>query len=210
MNLSHLPQKVIDYYLKYRNQNKQIKSTWNGGEFKITSIREKPYYRILFMDHDKKFIYKIFHDNLTESKFKQYNIVNTFNLAVQKDFFKDIALVQDYIKYEGKCIGYIYPICNKVSGLRLRDTSSRLADLKYQPQEFENLYKKLCRNVSRSKIGFTDLFHTNIVEKNKRMYLIDLDSLLDLKKANTKVICQRYDTLPLYYKNFLIKIINNK
>lgn len=208
MDLSHLPQKVINRYLQERKINKEIQSTWNG-DFHIINIRDNPYFRILFTDHDNKFVYKIFHDNTTNPKFRRYNIIDTFNLAVKNNFFQDIALVQDYIKFEGKYIGYIYPICNKVNNLRLRDTVSRLADLKYQPIKFEELYKKILKNVSRTKIAFTDLFHTNIVEKNGKYYIIDLDSVVNLKSVDIKTIYQRYDTLPSYYKVFLTKIIKS-
>ena len=213
MDITELPQKIIDKYLTYKKRTDiKLISKWGDKEYKILSVRDNPYWRILFVTEieKKKYIYKIFYDNVNNEKLKKYNIVDTFTLAVKNNYFKKTSLVKNYIKDGNRYIGYVYPMCNRVNSLRRRDTSNRLADLKYQPRAFENLYKILCAETARTKIAFTDLYYTNIVEKDKKMYLIDLDSLINLRNSTPKMIYDRYDTLPYYYKGYIIQIINSK
>ena len=45
---------------------------------------------------------------------------------------------------------------------------------------------------------------------NTKDALLALDSLINLKQSTSKMIYDRYDTLPHYYKGFLTQIINSK
>ena len=207
MDLSELPQKIINKYFQTKNITSFLKSKWNK-DYKIMSTRFEPYFRILFQDNE--FVYKIFHDNIEHQKFSKYKIIDTFNLAIKKDFFKDITIVEKYISFKGKYIGYVYPICNLTNKLKIHKTTNTIRPLKFQPDIFINLYKKIQHNTIKTMIGFTDLYPNNIIEFQGQMYIIDLDSVADLHIITRKILDERYNTLPDYYRMFLIKVIRLK
>lgn len=212
ININQLPQIVIDKYLSYTKRDEKIKSIWDKS-FEIISIRTNPYWKILFKDDEN--YYKIFYDTISEPKFKKvfqrdkktrkikinnipiktenFKILEVFNLAIKENFFNDITIVKNFIKDGDTYVGYVYPKCEKT-------------DINMDSKEFKGLYEKLCKNVKTTKIIYTDLYYSNIVKYNNKLYLIDLDSLLKLEKNNLNKFCKRYDTLPFYYKNFIIQL----
>lgn len=205
MNLSELPQIMIDSYFSYQNKNSQLKSTWNKN-FEIINSSDYPYFR--FLIKDDKFIYKIFYDNLKDFELQQYNIIETFNYAINQNFFENIALIDKLISFENKYIGYVYPICEKVEHLfSIQRTTGKMKYLNQQPEEFITLYSKLKTNILETKIGYTDLYPSNIVKKDNQMYIIDLDSITNLNKISIKKFQKRYGNLPEYYIKFINKIL---
>lgn len=195
MNIYQLPQIIIDKYFLQIKKSPPI-SNWEG-EFKILSVRTNPYWRALFKDD--KYVYKIFFDD---------KIVNLFNLAIEKNFFKDITIVEKYIKYGDKYIGYVYPICHKITTLHL--SQEIIFNLDKQPDKFKDLYAKLTHNTKSTKIFYTDLYYTNIVEYDNKYYLIDMDSLSYLNNNTLTTIDKKYSTLPTFYINFIKKLRNEK
>lgn len=212
MNINQLPQLVINKYLTFTKQNKIIISEYNNN-FKIISIKTKPYWKLLFKD-DKNY-YKIFYEDMDDREFKKifkmdkttkklkvkyvpivvekYNILDTFRLAIENKFFDNIAIVKNFIKDDDKYIGYVYPICKNVE------------EKNYVGDKFNQLYNNLCKNINRTNIIYTDLYYENMVEFDNKFYLIDLDSLANLKKINFKDMYKRYSNLSFSYKDFIIK-----
>lgn len=197
MDISELPQTVIDkYFLQIKTNSNNIQSKWTTS-FQIISIRNNPYWRLLFKDSD--YIYKIFDNDI---------IIKLFNIAIEKNFFDGIAKIENYIKYNGKYVGYVYPICDKVENLHL--SQEIIFNLEKQANEFKDLYKKLEKNTKSAKIFYTDLYYTNIVKYEDQYYLIDIDSLSYLNNNTLTTIDKKYTTLPIFYKNFIKKQMNKK
>lgn len=206
MNLSELPQKMINYYLKYKQDTSNIISKWNK-KYELVSVSDNPYLR--YSIKDDKYVYKIFCDNQMEEQFKKYNIIQTFNNAIERDFYKDISLIHNLIEYNNQYIGYVYPICNEVyNKFKMKRTVNRMTTLFDQPEPFKILYKKLCKKIKSTKIAYTDLFPTNIVMKDNQYYLIDLDSLIKLEDTTVKEFHKRYGgSLPEFYIKFINHIL---
>ena len=196
MNIYQLPQIVIDKYFQQIKNLPEKPSNWNK-KFEILSIRTNPYWRILFKDEE--YVYKIFNDD---------KIITLFNLAIEKDFFKNITKVEKYIKYNDKYIGYMYPICEKVNDLHL--SQDLIFNLEKQPLKFKDLYYQLEKNSESAKIFYTDLYYTNIVQSDDKYYLIDIDSLAYLNNNTLTTIDKKYSTLPTFYVNFIKKLRNKK
>lgn len=191
MDISELPQIIIDKYFLQIKKDSNIQST-STTPFHIMSIRKNPYWRLLFKD--SYYIYKIFDND---------DIIPLFNIAIENHFFSDITLIQNYIKYNDKYIGYVYPICDKVNNLHL--SQNIIYNFDKQPDKFKDLYKKLEINVKTCNIFYTDLYYTNIMQYRDKYYLIDIDSLAYL---NNTTIDTKYSTLPVFYINFLKKLRN--
>lgn len=196
IHIYQLPQNIIDTYFKQIKHDNPPQSTWKG-KFEILSNRTNPYWRILFKD--EFFIYKIFHN---------HQIITLFNLAIERNFFDNITKVKNYIEYDGKFIGYVYPICKEVIDLHL--SQDIIFNLEKQPHKFKELYCKLQENAKSAKIFYTDLYYTNIVEYDNKYYLIDIDSLAYLNNNTLTTIDKRYSTLPTFYINFIKKLRNKK
>ena len=159
-----------------------------------------------FVIKDDKYFYKIF----AEKENCSYKIINNFNKAVKCNFFNDITLVKKYIKYNGKYIGYVYPICDMNNGLKIKRTNKRIDILFKQPDEFKVLYRKLCNKVYDTGIAYTDLYYTNIVKYDNILYLIDLESVVYLKDIMPEVFDKKYTTLPVYYMKFVKRLLYKK
>lgn len=196
MYIYQLPQIIIDKYFKQINQIPP-KSTWNKENIDILSNRTNPYWRIIFKD--QSLIYKIFDND---------EIITLFNLAIKRNFFDNITKVKSYIQHNDKYIGYVYPICKEVTDLHL--SQDILFNLSKQPHKFKQLYQNLIQNIKLSKIFYTDLYYTNIVEYDNEYYLIDIDSLSYLNNNTLTTIDKKYTTLPIFYKNFIKKQMNKK
>ena len=208
MQLSQLPQSMINAFLTYQNKPLNIKSTWDK-EYKLIQTSNVPYFRYLIKDD--KFFYKLFWDNTSHPKIRKYRIIETFNHAVTRGFFNNIAIVENYIKMGDTIIGYVYPICEEVEDLfKVKRTVNRMAELFYQPNEFKKLYQKIKENVKKTNIAYTDLYPTNIVKSGENYYIIDLDSLTNLDKISVNIFNQRYGTLPLFYTKFINHILYKK
>ena len=135
-------------------------------------------------------------------------LLNYLILQQKRIFFDGIAKIENYIKYNGKYVGYVYPICDKVENLHL--SQEIIFNLEKQANEFKDLYKKLEKNTKCAKIFYTDLYYTNIVKYEDQYYLIDIDSLSYLNNNTLTTIDKKYTTLPIFYKNFIKKQMNKK
>lgn len=196
MHIYQLPQIIIDKYFQQINKQPP-KSTWEKEKILILSNRTNPYWRIIFKD--ESYYYKIFDDT---------KIITLFNLAIKKNFFDNITKIKSYIEYNGSYIGYVYPICNEVTNLHL--SQDILFNLSKQPHQFKELYENLTQNIELSKIFYTDLYYTNIVEYENKYYLIDIDSLSYLNNSTLSTIDKQYSTLPIFYTNFIKKLKDKK
>ena len=195
MNLSELPQTIIDRFFECQGKSHNIKSSW-AKKFKLIQSSSSPYFRIIIKDDN--YVYKIFYDE---------NILETFNTAVEKNFFNDIALIENFIEYDNQKIGYVTRIFDMVGGFKMYKTINRISKLKYQPKEFIELYHLICRNVIQTRIAYVDIYPTNIVKYQNKFYIIDLDSLINLDKTNETIINNGYGTLPTYYIKFIKSLI---
>lgn len=201
MDLSQLPQNMIDTFLNYKNDISKINSTWIG-DFSIISVSKNPYFR--YSIKNNKYVYKIFYE--TELN---YNIIQTFTRAKDRGFFDDITIIDKFIKYNNEIIGYVYPLCEIVSSkFKMKRTINKMTNLFDQPEKFKILYRKLCDKIKETKIAYTDLYPSNIVKYQDNYYLIDLDSLIDLRDTSVKEFHNKYGgSTPDFYSKFINKIL---
>jgi hypothetical protein len=208
MQLSQLPQSMIDAFFKYQNKPVNFVSEWNK-KYELVQTSNVPYFRYIIKDDD--FYYKIFWDNTSHPKIRKYRIIETFNHAVNRGFFDNIALVDRYIKLGNTIIGYVYPQCEKVTDkFKMKRTVNRMDELFFQPDEFKTLYRQIRNNIENTGIAYTDLYPTNIVQYDNKYYIIDLDSLVNLDKISVNTINERYGSLPLFYSKYLCHILYKK
>ena len=207
MELEDLPQPMIDSFLNYQKKSLDVESKWNTeNKYEDVQMAVAPYFRYLIKD--EKYVYKIFYDNMVHPKIRKYRIIETFNIAVNKGFFEDIAIIEKFISYRNQFIGYVIPICETVeNNFRMKRTLSQMSDLIYQPEEFQKLYSKLKENVIKTNIAYTDLMPNNIIQFENKYYLIDLDSLVNLEKINVNTFHSRYGTLPYFYNKFIYGLL---
>lgn len=205
IKIEELPEEIVCCYNKIKKTNyKGIKST---HKIKYKEIK-RPYWRLRY--NDEKYYYKlIFFDN---DKFnKQVRVNEAFKKAIDCNFFVDLALVDNYI-YDSKndlVIGYKYPKLNLTKDIKSKNVKTSKSyindNFNNMTEKFINLYNILLDKIKEHSIVYTDLTISNIVEKDNRYYLIDLDSVSFVNICNNKkILTERYKPLPQFYKKFLL------
>ena len=198
MNLSELPQSIIDRFFEFQHLPHDIKSRWTKKYYLIQSSNI-PYFRIIFKDD--KYIYKIFYDK---------TIINAFNTAIERNFFNNIAIIKNFITYNNQKIGYVTQVFDMAQGIKMKRTVKMISKLEDQSPEFINLYDRICQNIVKTNIAYMDIYPTNIVKYQKKFYIIDLDSVIDLNKTKMSTIDNGYGSLPPYYIEFIKRYIKLK
>ena len=132
--------------------------------------------RSIYHDSENKLYYKIFH--------RDYCRRNNFELAIRKDFFKDLAPgLKDLIEDDGDIIGYVTEEGNILSNSEF--------DNYLIPAEFK---EKLFDSIRKTNLFFYDFVPSNIIIlEDGRFSLIDLESVYEIKdlfkihKHNAKI-----------------------
>ena len=177
-------------------------------------------HRRIFLNQNKKFVFKIWQKNYAATK--------QFLKAVRLHFYEKIALIAGLIFDEHECRGYITPTLidfrkkkkewlsygflleknhNNVKSFALYD---------HQPAIYKKFFDKLIKNIQRTHLVFLDLCPINvgINPQDNTLYLFDLEDVVTLSKFYESL--KKKDiypyTPPDYYhmiKTYLINFYNS-
>ena len=195
ITLNELPNNVLDIYFKNLNQKNPLKTDisnvklWLPACQKIETI---PYLRLVYKKGN--FFYKIFNfynKSQVPEFIKLYQYDKIFKLAIEKNFYENIALIDNFIydHINHRIIGYKSPVLNKIN--------------KINNKKYIDLVKRVIIQTKKNNIVYTDFISQNIMEYNNAYYLIDLESvtLLDIYKKHKYKINNK--NCKLYEKNIL-------
>ena len=173
--LEDLPQNIINKYCKSKNI-KNIPNNQIEVKNRIILETEKKYshYRIIYESNN--LIYKIFNfkDTCLDVFLSQVKYDKFYIQAIQKKFYNNIALVHKYI-YDNINNEYIGYCAFKLQEIKI-----------YDENKFFDLVDRLVLQFKKTGLIFTDLtintkYKSNIMEYNNKYYIIDLESVCDLK-----------------------------
>lgn len=176
INLKNLPQNIVNKYCKSKNIKTIItnKNSINNNKILYESKKKYSHYRIIYENNN--LIYKLinFNDSCLNVFLLQTKYDYFFKKAIENNFYNNIALVKNFIydNINNEYIGY--------STIKLNEIK------KYDDLKFNDLVDRLVKQFEKTNLIFTDLtintkYKSNVMEYNDKYYIIDLESVSDIK-----------------------------
>jgi len=181
ITLNELPNNVLDIYFKNLNQKNPLKTANLDVKFfsKRNQPREiitSPFLRLVYKKGNS--FYKIFNLYKKSELLKMTQYDKIFKLAIEKNFYENIALIDNFIydHINKRIIGYKSPALNQINKINIK--------------KFLDLVKRVTIQTKKYNIVFTDFISQNIMEYKDTYYIIDLESVTSLdiyKKHKYKI-----------------------
>tara|TARA_Y100001970_G_scaffold269111_1_gene361187 strand:- start:125 stop:721 length:597 start_codon:yes stop_codon:yes gene_type:complete len=172
ITLNELPNNVLDIYFKSLNKKNPLKTDNSKVKLvlpKCQKIERIPYLRLVYKKGN--FFYKIinFYNNSCPEFIKLYQYDKIFKLAIEKNFYENIALIDNFIydNINHRIIGYKSPVLNKINQIN--------------KEKYIDLVKRVIIQTKKYNIVYTDFLPQNIMEYKNTYYLIDLESVTSLE-----------------------------
>ena len=194
ITLNELPNNVLDIYFKNLNQKNPLKTANLDVKFfsKRNQPREiitSPFLRLVYKKGNS--FYKIFNLYKKSELLKMTQYDKIFKLAIEKNFYENIALIDNFIydHINKRIIGYKSPALNQINKINIK--------------KFLDLVKRVTIQTKKYNIVFTDFISQNIMEYKDTYYIIDLESVtsLDIYKKHKYKINNK--NCKLYEQNIL-------
>lgn len=190
--LNDLPQNIVDKYCKSKNIKIINTNNESISDDKIlfeTTGNKYSHYRIIYKNND--LVYKLidFSNTTLDIFLSQTKYDKFFHMAIEKNFYSTVALVDKFI-YDKKNKIYIGYCGVKLNEIKIFDKN-----------KLNDLIERLVLQYKKTGLIFTDLttrkrYKSNVMEYNNKYYIIDLECMCD-------------KTTYLKYKNIRFKH-NNK
>jgi len=181
ITLNELPNNVLDIYFKNLNQKNPLKTDIPDVKFfrKRNQTREiitSPFLRLVYKKGNS--FYKIFNLYKKSELLKMTQYDKIFKLAIEKNFYENIALIDNFIydHINKRIIGYKSPALNQINQIN--------------KEKYIDLVKRVVIQTRKYNIVYTDFIPQNIMEYKNAYYLIDLESVTSLdiyKKHKYKI-----------------------